>query len=521
MVTILKKPSLAASESSFVEGILSERPAVINPLYADLSDANRDISSLVFSGLTKYDPQLKAFVQDVAELTIMEDKKTYRFKLKDNIFWHDGEKLTIDDVYFTYHDLIQNSDFKNPVLKANFDGVKISKVDGQTIDFTIKTPNSFFITNFNVGILPLHILKNVSLENLPYDLFNVKPVGTGPYMVNEQMEYLSDGRQRLLLTRFDKYYGSQSKIKNLKILIYPDVQSLLKEINILDLIAKVPRDIIGDVKNDSRFLLKTFNLPQYTAVFLNNGSSVLKMYKVRLALQKSLDKTKLLELLDNKAPIDSLLLELNQADWVYKVNLDEAKGALFDSGFKASKDVNDPIRKDIKGKSLTLTLLARAYDKGTGLYLENEKVMNFLVESWKNVGIDIVVKLEDEAVFRDMLTKRDYDLVLIGQSLGYNSDTYAYWHSSQANESGLNLSNYKSFAADSLIENIRNTFDYSEREALLKSLGKVLSDDIPAIFLYRPTYIFAYEKKIKGFILENFAYISDRYSNISQWCTNC
>ena len=521
VMSFLKNPGLVASESFYVEGILSERPAVINPLYADLSDANRDLSSLVFSGLTKYDPNLKAFVQDLAELTILEDKKTYRFKLRDNVFWHDGQKLTVDDVYFTYHDLIQNADFQNPVLKANFEGVKITKVDDKTIDFSLRAPNSFFITNFNVGILPMHLLKDVSIADLQNDLFNIKPVGTGPYMVNDPMETLNDGRQRLLLTRFDNYYGTRSKIKNIKILLYPDVQSLLKEINILDLIAKVPRDIIGDIKNDSRFISGIYQLPQYTAVFFNTESAILKKYKVRLALQDSLDKSKLLQILDNKAAINTPLLDLNQLEWSTKVNLEEAKGALFDSGYKAETEKNEIYRVDSKGNNLSLTLLARAYDKGTGLYLENEKVINFLVESWKQIGVDIKVKLEDSSSFQDMLTKRDYDIVLIGQSLGYNNDTYAYWHSSQANESGLNLSNYKSFAADSLIEKVRNTFDNSEREVLLKNLAKVLSEDIPAIFLFRPTYVFAHESKVKGFILENFAYVSDRYSNIGQWCTNC
>jgi len=210
-----KTPGLLFSEGGvYTEGVISERPIVINPLYVDYSDANRDVASLVFSGLTKYDPDLMSFVGDIADLTVTPDKKTYRFVIKENVFWHDGVPLTADDVYFTFHDIIQNPDFQNPVLKANFQGVEIKEIDKRTIDFILSKPNSFFITNTNVGIVPKHILGGVNVADLPYDNFNLKPVGSGPYKVDSAIESLPDGRQRVVLTVNENYYGEKGKIKN-------------------------------------------------------------------------------------------------------------------------------------------------------------------------------------------------------------------------------------------------------------------------------------------------------------------
>ena len=112
---------------------------------------------------------------------------------------------------------------------------------------------------------------------------------------------------------------------------------------------------------------------------------------------------------------------------------------------------------------------------------------------------------------------RQYDLLLVGQLLGYNLDTYSYWHSTQANPLGQNLSNYKSFQVDSLIENIRSTFDIEEREEYLNDLAERLKDDVPAIFLYRPIYYYATDAKITGLTMDSVVYPSDRFSSMYLW----
>ncbi|MBP7057742.1 hypothetical protein KBB06_00185 [Candidatus Gracilibacteria bacterium] len=521
IVEVFKDPTAFLDDKAyFTEASVSEKPAIINPVYSDFSDVDRDLSSLVFSGLTRYDPVLKVVKNDMADLTILEDKKTYRFKLRDNLYWHDGEKVTSDDVYFTFHDVIQNDDFQNPILKANFLGVKITKVDQSTIDFVIKSPNSFFITNFNVGILPKHILEKIAVADLPYDNFNIRPIGSGPYKVDGELDTMPDGRQRVILKRFDKYYGDLPKIKNIRYYVYPNNQALLKEKSALDIIAKVPREILNEIKADSRFKIQKYQLPQYTAVFLNMSSPMLQKSKIRLALQKAIDKTKLLSTLEDKDPIDTPLLDLKQTDWIYKPNIEEAKGALFDSGYKLDKPT-DPYRKDSKGNIFTLKMLVRTYEKGSSLEQDSEKVIGFLVDAWKAVGIKVDVVSVASGDFEQKLAARDYDMILYGESLGYNFDTFSYWHSSQANENGLNLSNFKSFAADALIEKIRGIFDQKEKETYLNQLAKEIANYVPAIFLYRPLYNFASDGKVSGFKLENLAFIADRYFSIQNWCIDC
>jgi len=520
VTNLLKSPEIFFGESgSYSEGIVSDRSATLNPLYVDFSDAGRDVSSLIFSGLTKYDPDLKAFKGDLADLTVSEDKRTYRFVLKPNEYWHDGVPVTADDVYFTFHDIIQNPDFQNPVLKSNFEGVAVKKIDDRTVEFTLSRPNSFFITNLSVGIVPKHILGSVAAVDLPYDNFNLKPVGTGPYKVDSPMEITNDGRQRVLLSVFNSYYGDHPKVKNIRFNVYPDAASLLKEKGVLNVIAKVPVSIYDEISKTGRFSFLNYELPQYTAIFFNMDSAALKKSKVRLALQKSVDKSLLLKQLRNKTVVDTPLLELNQSDWIYKMNLDEAKGALFDSGYAMPK--GGVYRKDSKGAVMKLGLLVRQYDDGTPQAAENKTIAEFFRKTWGDIGVEIDVQYAEAGEFNDRVQQRDYDMVLTGQSLGYNYDTYSFWHSSQAGESGLNLSNLRSFAADALIEKIRDTFDGGLKTLLLQDLAKEISQEIPALFLFRPSYVFASDGKVKGISLDNMAFVSDRFAHVDRWCVNC
>lgn len=521
IVGLFHSPDFFLGEGGYSEGIISERPALLNPLYVDFSEAAREISSLVFSGLVKYDPATKSFVPDLADLKISEDNMTYHFTLKDGLKWHDGEPLTADDVYFTYHDLIQNPEFKNSLLQANFEGVTVEKLDDKNINFILNRPNSFFITNLNVGIMPRHVLENVAVADLPFATFNLKPVGSGPYKVDSSMEVLTDGRQRVLLSANDSYYGTHPKIKNIRFNVYPDSASLAKEKNALNVIAKAPGEIWDELTAGNRFTFMNYELPQYTAVFFNLDSATLKKDKVRLALQKSIDKPALMKLLTNKTAVDTPLMDLNQADWMYKFNLDEAKGAFFDEGYKVVKDSGDPFRKDAKGAYLKLVMLARLWPDGTAQAEETKLITDFFKKSWEAAGVQLDVQLEDAAGFEQRLQDHDYDMVLTGQSLGYNLDIYSYWHSSQAAAGGLNLSNYRSFAVDALIQRIRENFDGGNKDKLLNDLAKEISQDIPAIFLFRPTYVYASDGKLKGVDLQNLAFPSDRFAHVDGWCINC
>lgn len=506
-------------EEVFVEGIAG-KIKTLNPLFVEFNNAERDICSLIFSGLSKYDPVQKKVVEDIATHTLDFDKRIYTFMVKDSAYWHDGTKVTANDVYFTYHDIIQNPNFKNPILKSNFHGIEIKKIDEKTVEFHLTEPNSFFFTNTVIGLLPEHIWKDVPVSELDKNELNLTPVGSGPYKVKEPYNLVEDHGE-VALEAFENYYGEKPKIQNVVFYVFKTWEDLIENRNAVHGISKihVEKDL-EKIVSEKYFNIYDYYLPQYTAMFINTDAPFLKDKKVRLGLLKSINKEELTRLLGSKRRIDTPLLELNQEEWLNKYSIEEAQGAFYDSGWRFDSDEEHEkrIRKNKDGKLFKLKLIALKPDPETSQALELQTTLDYIKESLLKVGCDLQIKLiETSQELQEKIKNRDYDLLLYGQHLGYNLDTYAYWHSSQAAQSGLNLSNYRNLKADSLIEAIRQIFDNEKKQETLNRLGEIIEGDVPAIFLYTPVYHYAVNKRVENIQIGFPSFSSDRLSYLYKW----
>jgi peptide/nickel transport system substrate-binding protein len=504
----------------YTEGIVSKNGIQnINPLFVDYNEADREVSRLVFAGLMKYDPESNAVVDDMGILSISEDKTEYVFKMRDGLKWHDGKPVTAEDVYFTFHDVILDPSFPNEILKMNFSGVNVELVDEKTVKFQIEKPNIFFIANFVIGILPKHILGGVDPADLLQNEFNKKPVGAGSYMVNEYLETFPNGRTQITLERSPYYYGDVSDIEFMRFIAYPSMEDLIDEVGSVNGVVKVSGKYISDFQNNDRFELIPYELPQYTAVFMNMESKILDDKNVRLALMKAVDKDALLADSTDKIRVDTPLMELSQEDWYYKYSMEDANGALKDAGYEYREEDTEKagIRYNDDEDALELNFIARLYDEGTYQAEETKKVVEFLNSVWESIGFSIQVEFLPEEEFKSRVMSRKYDLLFVGQALGYNLDTYSYWHSTQSTPVGQNLSNYKSFQVDSLIEDIRYVFNLDKRKSNLKDLAKNIKEDVPAIFLYRPVYYYATDGRVAGVSMKDVVFSSDRFAGISKW----
>ncbi len=515
IVLFVVDQGLSGSESSkiYSEAMVGEFEH-LNPVLTEFNEADADVSSLIFSGLVKFNPENGQFEEDMATHTLSADHLVYTFTLKNNVVWQDGEPVTAEDLYFTFHDIIQSENFENPVLKSNFEGVQIEKPDSRTISFTLNTPNSFFYSGLTVGILPQHILGETAVTELEFAEFNEQPIGTGPYQVTGPYTKNSNGSQ-VNLTRFTNYYGPAPKIERLRMLTYPDWETLLENRSTWHAVARV-KDVMSEEMDTENLVAYHYTLPQYTAIFLNTDSPKLTKNKTRLGLLKAIDKTKLLN--DNKGflSIDTPILELSQDEWIYSPNSEEAKGAFYDAGWPLAE--GETVRKNSDGEPLSLNLLRRDFSvdqPNQEAWLKT--VTDELVQQWAAIGVEVKVKSLSLSELDTAIADRDYDLLLYGQGLGYNLDVFSYWHSSQATSHGLNLSNYQNPRADALMESIRQSFDTEKREKELKELAGIISEDVPAIFLFTPDYTYWVDSRVTGIKLEKILSPKDRFGTIENW----
>lgn len=616
------------------EGVVG-KVGLINPLYIHLGSITHDLTQLIFSGLTKYNPKTGEIIGDLADFTVSESGKEYTFIIKENAKWHDGIKVTSDDVVFTYDTVIKHPGFNGLILNYNdYSGIKVAKIDERTIQFLLEKPDSFFLVKTLTGLLPEHLLGHLPVEVLDGAPFNQMPIGSGPYRFISMAPI--DNYAEITLEAFEDYYGKEANIPTIQIKVFSDYKDLMKRLNDLDGVRNIPEEFTEKILNRGHMNLIRYHLPQYVAAFINTQSPILKNNNVRLALQLGTDKKSLIESIGQNKIIDTPLLEISQMDWVYQYSVNKANGALYETEWKlpetAGKNeteeveeveaepdyitgpnggidwqttdtkitltgttppktkmviINDyelqkyvpgdpgwsyvasfdfgnlkkggnhfdvyaidfneekklidsitiiqgtenefvekeleklatenqeattvPIRTNAGGQALSLRLIA---PEKPAVY---NQVASILKEQWKKIGVNLNVEILENEAFQKALFKRDYDLLIFGQNLGYNLDAYPYWHSSQAKEGGYNLSQFKNFIVDSLLEKVRSEHNDADRLKTLSDIQEIIRKEVPAVFLYSPTYYFVLSDHIQNAYFDNLSTTSDRFACIADW----
>ncbi|MDD5433512.1 MAG: ABC transporter substrate-binding protein [Candidatus Pacebacteria bacterium] len=141
-----------------------------------------------------------------------------------------------------------------------------------------------------------------------------------------------------------------------------------------------------------------------------------------------------------------------------------------------------------------------------------------LKKQWDEVGFDVTIETVSLADLQNnVLTKNSFNILLFGEALGAIPDPFPFWHSSQKDYPGLNIANYTSKAADSYLEKAREAQTAQERQAYLEYFQDTLIQDMPAIFLVMPDYVYVLSDIIKGFEVAKITEPAKRFSNIEQW----
>jgi len=503
-----------AAGGSYTEGLVG-MPKLINPLYASLNDVDQDIASLVYSGLVKIDKHHQ-IIPDLAESwDVSDNQKEYTFVLRDNLKWHDGEPLTVDDVAFTIQS-IKDKEFKSP-LAANFANVELQVIDDKTIKFILPESYSVFLENLTVGILPAHLWLEVVPANALLADYNLRPIGSGPYKFKSLTKDKLGNIKTYSLER-NKDHISAPYIKQINFKFYPDFTSMataLKNHNI-DGASYLPKDLEGEVKTRKNLNYYNLSLPQYTAIFFNQkNNKILEDLKVRQALVYALDKYKIVnEALRGEgqvihAPILTGFIGYNPN--IAKYEYDKIKaGALLDEAGWKLKEPQDEFRKN---KDTELKIILTTVNRS-----ENFKVTQMIQKMWQEIGVKTEIKIvESGQIQSDVIRKRNFEVLLFGEIFGADPDPYPFWHSSQAGENGLNLANFVNKEADKILEEARQISDPQKRHDKYIHFQNILNLQLPAVFLYTPKYVYPMSSSIQGVDTKVISIPADRFSNIEEW----
>lgn len=322
-----------ATGGTYIEGSVGDLQP-INPWFTVTNDVNRDIVSLVFSGLLRYNPQTKDIEEDLATYEMSKDGKIYTVTLKDGLFWHDSTEenphpVTADDIVFTFQ-TVQEPDFPNSLLRQNFQGVSIEQINTRTVQFRLDQPYSFFPSNLTLGLLPKASFAGVSADMMDQTLdFGFSPIGAGPYKLKSIVD--TELSTEVTLERWARQIAPVYRLDRVVFRIFPDYQTLLSDLRNLDGLRQVPHTASGKPALPDRFKAVDYTLPQYVALFFNMDRNITKDQKLRLGLQLGTNKQQIVDKLGESAIIDTPLLEIDTSDWRYLFDSNAAQGALFES----------------------------------------------------------------------------------------------------------------------------------------------------------------------------------------------
>lgn len=459
---------------------VENEPERINPIFSEDHDA---AIGQVFSGLTRFDENMRLAPDLATSWQVSKGALTYTFKLRNDAFWHDETKFSAKDVKFTL-DLLKSPSLNAPT-KVNFEAIKsVEILNDNELKITLSKPYPPLLDALSLGILPAHLLENKDINT---DEFNQNPIGTGPYKFKawKKGQYMSfEANERFYLGKV------QTKKLILRHIADANIASIELKAGNIDA-TLVSFELADSFKKDARFTLLVEKSADYRALMYNLQNPVLKERAVREALNYAVDRQSIVKtLLHGFGEVANEPLQRNWASFKgakkFEYNPQKAAQILKDAGWVKNK--NGILEKD--KRELSFEMYAMSND---GLRVA---LVNLLKSDFARLGIKTTAIAKPSGSF-------DYtkiDSFLVGWGSPYDPDfhTYRVFHSTQDNEWGWNFGHYSDKTADEALEKARNSLDENIRKAEYARFAQALENNPAFLFLVYLDYPLVYDKNIKG-----------------------
>lgn len=497
------------SESVFVDGGTYIEATLgkinsMNPLFAS-TNSERTLSRLMFSTLSEVDYSGHPGVGLAEKISPNEDSTLWTVKLRENLKWSDGEPITNEDVLFTVG-LI-----KNPAVSTIYDSnlarVKVTENEKGEILFELPMSYTGFIAALDFPIVPKHILVDAEPQALVEHSFSNTPVTSGAFTFNALQTTAVDGEETIYLSANPDYYKGKIMLSGFAIHSYPSREKIIEAINAGAVTATAElSEADAEQIISPQFAFKNSSLSSGTFIFFNTASERIKTAEMRATIRQGLNLDEIRSIASNTValhyPLLSSQITLSRYPEIPPYDVNGARAKI--NELRGEEDLGH----------INIATINYGY-----LPIIAEKVKSEL----ENLGfaVDLTKYEENQEFFNNVISKRSYDILIYETELGADPDLLPYYHSSQANTSGLNLSNFRNSLADDLLLGARNATDDQMRAIKYESFLEIWVANTPAIGLYQPNLTYFYNKNARVFSNDvKLVTALDRFSDISDWAVN-
>ena len=493
----------------------------LNPLLAVFNPPDQDPTRLLFSGLIHFGSTGLPQPDLSSSWGISRNGEVYNLLLRTDALWHDGEPVTSDDVVFTVS-LLKNSEF--PVqedLAAFWQEIEVEALDEHTLQFRLPEAFAPFLDYLDFGILPVHLLGDLSAQEIVDSPFNLQPVGSGPFQF-ERLLVMDNQITGVALKKNPDYYGDTVFFDQVEFIYFPDSLSAWEAYRAGDIlgIGEITLEILKEALEDQSINLYTSRMPQMSLILMNLDNPEVVFFQeveMRRALLQGINRQYLVD-------------HINQGQAIIADGPIFPKTWAYYEGLSRYDYDREAAIKKIRNLGYTYPAeggAARTNEEGdrlafTMIYPEDEKhtlIAQSIQENWAVLGIDVSLQaLPYEELISDRLENRSYEVALVDLNLTSmpDPDPYPFWHQTQTT-GGQNYSIWNDRQASEYLEQARIILDFAERQRLYKNFQVRFFDQLPALPLYYPVYTYGVSSDVKGVRIGPTFEPADRLDTISDW----
>jgi ABC-type transport system substrate-binding protein len=455
---------------------------------------------LIYDNLVAFNDKMELVPQLATEWSVSQDGRTWTFRLRRNVTFHDGTPFGADAAIFHLQRQIdpQTNRANRPLWDPLGGAGTVRKIDDFTIAITTERPYGPLLNTLAHG--SGGIVSPTAVRRLG-EGFARAPVGTGPYA----FERLETGTE-LVLRRNDNYWGGRPAYSRIVMRHVPDptTRIALLQSGQVDVINLVPPENVAQLQGNpaidviSRPALRTFGFA------FNLNRRQFQDVRVRQAFNYAVNRGPVIKAIfkDFATPIDSPISP-NAVGYVpvgtYPYDVDRAKALLTEAGWRPGPD--GVLRRD--GQAFEITLLTPI-----GLLPKDIEVTQAFQNFLRVIGVRATINRVEPAAFWDFLRvppdRLQWDMVLFGFNPSNGDGGYHLTSLFESNPSRTgppkvwNFTWYSNLRVDQLLGQADATVDAARRRQLLGEVARIVWHDAPYVWLYAENVIVAKRKEVKN-----------------------